>query len=177
MLGILAKLFGGSKSDKDVKKLQPIVAQVNRFYDEYQSLSNDDLRNKTQEFRARIKEHLTNIDQQIADKKAEADSVEDIQAREGIYNEVDKLVKKRDEQIEEILNIILPEAFAVVKETAHRFKDNTEIVANATEMDIELANTRKHIRIRKTSHHFVHRIPGRPSWPASRPSGGRGSLP
>ncbi len=147
MLGILAKLFGGSKSDKDVKKLQPIVAQVNRFYDEYQSLSNDDLRNKTQEFRARIKEHLTNIDQQIADKKAEADSVEDIQAREGIYNEVDKLVKKRDEQIEEILNIILPEAFAVVKETAHRFKDNTEIVANATEMDIELANTRKHIRI------------------------------
>ncbi len=147
MLGILAKLFGGSKSDKDVKKLQPIVAQVNRFYEEYQSLSNDDLRNKTQEFRARIKEHLANIDQQIADKKAEADNVEDIQAREGIYNEVDKLVKKRDEQIEEILNAIQPEAFAVVKETAHRFKDNTEIVATATDLDTELANTRKHIRI------------------------------
>jgi len=147
MLGILSKLFGGSKSDKDVKKLQPIVVQVNRFYDEYRSLSNDDLRNKTQEFRARIKEHLSGIDQQIAEKKAEADNVEDIQAREGIYNEVDKLVKKRDEQIEEILNLILPEAFAVVKETAHRFKDNTEIVATATEMDIELANTRKHIRI------------------------------
>jgi preprotein translocase subunit SecA len=64
---------------------------------------------------------------QIAEKKAEAEeeNVEDIHAREEIYNEVDKLVKKRDEQIEEILKEILPEAFAVVKETARRFKENT----------------------------------------------------
>ncbi len=149
MIGILAKLFGGSKSDKDVKKLQPIVAQANRFFNELQSISNDELRNKTQEFRARIQEHLSDIDQQIADKKAEADveNADDIQARELVYNEVDKLVKKRDEQIEEILNIILPEAFAVIKESARRFKDNTEVVATATQLDIELAETRKHIRI------------------------------
>ena len=149
MIGFLSKIFGGSKSDKDVKKIQPLVTDINRFYDQYQSLSNDQLRNKTQEFRARIHAHLTDIDSQIAGKKAEAESgnADDIQAREGIYNEVDKLVKKRDEQIEEVLREILPEAFAVVKETAHRFKDNTEISATATDLDRDLAATKAHIRI------------------------------
>ena len=149
MIGLLSKIFGGSKSDKDVKKVQPAVAEINRFYTAYQSLSNDQLRNKTQEFRQRIQEHLADIDQQIADKKAEADSdnEEDIQSRETIYNEVDKLVKKRDEQIEEALRNVLPEAFAVVKETARRFRDNEEIVATATDLDRELAAEKSHIRI------------------------------
>jgi preprotein translocase subunit SecA len=149
MIGFLSKIFGGSKSDKDVKKIQPLVTEINRYYNEYQSLSNDQLRNKTQEFRSRIQAHLTDIDAQIASKKAEADldNEEDIQARETIYNEVDKLVKKRDEQIEEVLKAILPEAFAVVKETAHRFKDNTEMVATATDLDRELAEEKPHIRI------------------------------
>lgn len=149
MIGILAKLFGGSKSDKDVKKLQPIVVQVNRHYDEMQSLSNDELRNKTQEFRARIQDHLSDIDQEIANRKAEADSQdrEDIHTREAIYNEIDKLIKKRDEQIEEILNMILPEAFAVMKETARRFKENEEIVSTATDHDRALAPYRNNMRI------------------------------
>lgn len=147
MIGILSKLFGGSKSDKDVKKLQPIVAQVNRHYAELASLSNDELRGKTQEFRARIQDHLSDIDQQIAELKGEALNIEDVHAREGVYNDVDKLVKRRDEQIEEILNIILPEAFAVVKETSRRFKENPEMVATATELDRELAPFRKHMRI------------------------------
>jgi len=149
MIGFLSKIFGGSKSDKDVNKIQPVVTEINRFYDQYQALSNDQLRNKTLEFRSRIQSHLADVDAQIAGKKAEADSdnAEDIQERETIYNEVDKLVKKRDEQIEEVLRSILPEAFAVVKETAHRFKDNTEIIATATELDKELATEKKHIRI------------------------------
>ncbi len=149
MIGFLSKIFGGSKSDKDVKRLQPMVTETNKFFAQYQSLSNDQLRGKTQEFRQRIKEHLTAIDQQIADKKSESDSVasDDIHLRESIYNEVDKLVKQRDEQIEEILKIILPEAFAVVKETARRFKENTQMVATATELDRFLATSRKHITI------------------------------
>lgn len=149
MINFLSKLFGGSKSDKDVKKLEPIVAQINGFFAEYASLTNDELRAKTQEFRARIQEHLADIDQQIADKKAEADNESggDIQVREEIYNEADKLIKKRDEQIEQILNAILPEAFAVIKETARRFKDNPEIVATATDMDREFAHMRPHTRI------------------------------
>src|SRR5262249_33840166 len=125
MINFLSKIFGGSKSDKDVKRTQPFVDEINRYYEEYHSLSNDQLRNKTQEFGHPTREYLTEIDQKIADKKAEADTdnTEDIQSRETIYNEVDKLVKKRDEQIEEILREILPEAFAVVKETARRFKE------------------------------------------------------
>ncbi len=149
MIAFLSKLFGGSKSDKDVKKLQPIVGQINRFFSEMSALSNDELRNKTQEFRTRIQEYLSGIDQQIAERKAEADAlhVEDIHAREEIYNEVDKLRKKRDEQIEEVLNSILPEAFAVIKEAARRFKENPEMVATATEHDRSLAPMRKHMRI------------------------------
>ncbi|MBE2288286.1 MAG: preprotein translocase subunit SecA [Chitinophagaceae bacterium] len=149
MIAFLSKLFGGSKSDKDVKKLQPIVGQINRFFSEMGALSNDELRNKTQEFRARIQEYLSGIDQQIAERKAEADAlhVEDIHAREEIYNDVDKLRKKRDEQIEEVLNSILPEAFAVIKEAARRFKENPEMVATATEHDRSLAPARKHMRI------------------------------
>lgn len=149
MLSLLSKLFGGSKSDKDVKKLQPIVGEVNSFYANLSSLTNDELRNKTHEFRARIREHLTEIDKEIADKKAEADnqSADDIQAREAIYNDVDKLIKKRDEQIEEVLRSIQAEAFAVVKETARRFKENSEIIATATEHDRHLAPTRPHMRI------------------------------
>jgi preprotein translocase subunit SecA len=149
MIGILSKIFGGNKSDKDVKKIQPVVAETNRYYAEYQSLSNDELRGKTVEFRERIAEHLKDIDQQIADKKAEADTdnEEDIQSREAIYNEVDKLIKKRDEQIEEVLRSIMPQAFAVVKETAHRFKDSTELVSAATELDRWLATQKQNVRI------------------------------
>ncbi len=149
MIGFISKLFGGSKSDKDVKKIQPLVGEINRFFAEYQSLSNDQLRNKTQEFRQRIQEHLVDIDAQIAEKKAESEvgDVDDIQSREAIYNEVDKLVKKRDEQIEEVLRAMLPEAFAVVKETARRFKENPEMVATATDLDRNLATFKKHVRI------------------------------
>ena len=149
MIGILSKIFGGNKSDKDVKKLNPVVAEVNRHFASYQQLSNDDLREKTQEFRYRISEHLKDIDKQIADKKAEAetDNEEDIQSREAIYNDVDKLIKKRDEQIEEVLRIIQPEAFAVVKETARRFKENTELVSTATELDKWLATHKTNVRI------------------------------
>ena len=147
MIAFLSKLFGGSKSEKDVKAIQPLVGEINSFYNSYSSLSNDELRNKTHEFRGRIQDYLAAIDQQIADKKAEADQIEDIHEREAIYNDADKLVKTRDTQIEEILKEILPEAFAVVKETARRFKDNTELVSTATDLDRELAVGKPHIII------------------------------
>ena len=147
MIGFLSKLFGGSKSDKDVKAIQPVVADINRAYESMRSLSNDELRNKTQEFRARIQAHLADIDAEIAAKKAEAEQMDDVQARETVYNEADKLVKRRDEQIEVVLKEILPEAFAVVKETSRRFKENSDVVSTATELDKELAIDREHITI------------------------------
>src|ERR1700754_692269 len=105
MIGFLSKLFGGNKSDKDVKRIQPLVARINTAYAALQPLSHDQLRNKTQDFRKRIHEHLADIDKQIAAKKAEADGQvdADLNNREAIYEEVDKLVKTRDEKIEEVL--------------------------------------------------------------------------
>ncbi|MCB0696043.1 MAG: preprotein translocase subunit SecA [Chitinophagaceae bacterium] len=149
MIGFLSKIFGGSKSDKDVKKLTPIVTEINKYYKELHNLTNDQLRNKTVEFRNTIREYLADIDAEIAAKKAEGDDHPDadLHAREAIYDEVDKMSKRRDELLEEVLLKILPEAFAVVKETARRFKDNAELAATATDLDRELAVNKEHINI------------------------------
>lgn len=149
MLGFLSKMFGGSKSEKDIKTIQPIVQQINQHFAAYQSLSNDQLRNKTQEFRQRIKAHLQKIDDEIAglNKQAEELPFSDINGKDVIYQEVDKLIKDRDKQIEVVLKELLPEAFAVVKETARRFKENTELVATATQLDRDLSVKKDYIRI------------------------------
>jgi preprotein translocase subunit SecA len=149
MAGILSKLFGGNKSEKDVKQITPYVGTINEFFTQYQSLSNDELRAKTQEFKTRIQEHLSETDTAITAKKQEADQLSalDIAGRDLIYQEVDKMKKDRDKEIENILQEILPEAFAVVKETAHRFKDNTELVSTATELDRTLSTKKDYIRI------------------------------
>ncbi|RYY47663.1 MAG: preprotein translocase subunit SecA, partial [Chitinophagaceae bacterium] len=149
MLGIISKLFGGSKSEKDVKHIMPLVEKANRYFTEYQSLSNDQLRNKTNEFKERIGQHLQGIDATIAAKKndAEALPLNDINGRDAIYKEVDDLKKTRDQQIEEILKELLPEAFAVVKETGRRFKENEVVVSTATELDRELAAKKDHVSI------------------------------
>jgi preprotein translocase subunit SecA len=149
MLQFISRLFGGSKSEKDVKQIQPVVAKINEWFQQYQSISNDELRGKTADFKARIKAHLGDIDKEIAAKQAEADALAEtaIHEKDAIYQEVDKLKKARDKKIEEILEKILPEAFAVVKETARRFKENTQIVAQATELDRELSVKKPYIKI------------------------------
>ncbi|MBK8606899.1 MAG: preprotein translocase subunit SecA [Chitinophagaceae bacterium] len=149
MLGFISKLFGGSKSEKDVKKIEHYVGKVNGFFNSYSSLSNDQLRNKTQEFRQRIKEHLSEIDEEIKAKNTSAEELpfNDLMGKDAIYQQVDKLKKDRDKKIEEVLEELLPEAFAVVKETARRFKESTEIVSTATEMDRDLSVKKKGIII------------------------------
>lgn len=149
-MGLLSVLFGGNKSDKDVKAIRPYVAKINSFYEQYASLSNDELRDKTVEFKARINEGLISIDEQINKKKAEADSLEssDISGRDDIYRQVDDLKKDRDKQLEVILLDLLPEAFAVVKETARRFKDNPELESTATELDKTFSLTKDYITIK-----------------------------
>lgn len=141
MFGFVSKIFGGSKSEKDAKKLQPVVQKTNQFFAEYQSLSNDALRGKTQEFRQRIRERLASVDKEIAELKAKAEALShtELVEKDNIYNQADALVKDRDKEIEKILDEIMPEAFAVVKETARRFKENTEMVSAATDLDRELS--------------------------------------
>jgi preprotein translocase subunit SecA len=149
MAGFLSKLFGGSKSEKDVKKITPQVAKINQYFSQYQTLSNDALRSKTADFKARIQQHLQTIDEQISAKKAEAEAlpIDQINERDVIFQSVDALVKDRDKKIEEILQEILPEAFAVVKETSRRFSTNSLLVSQATDLDRKLAVTKEYITI------------------------------
>ena len=150
MLKFITKLFGSSKSEKDVQKILPIVEKANSFFASYANLTNDELRGKTTEFKQRIQNHLVAIDAQIAEKKQIADALSDteIHKRDAIYKEVDVLNKERDEKIEEVLAEIQPEAFAVVKETARRFSTNEELVATATPLDREFSVKKDYISIK-----------------------------
>jgi len=149
MLGFLNKLLGGSKSEKDVKQIQPYVGQINRFFEEYESLSNDALRSKTAEFRQRLAEGMADIDRQIADKKAEAEelSAEALSEKDAIYQQADAMLKDRNAQLEKLLMAILPEAFATIKAAALRFSQNATLESTATPLDRELAVAKKHIAI------------------------------
>jgi preprotein translocase subunit SecA len=147
MLKFINKLFGGSKSEKDVKKMSPVIDQINQYFQSYQSISNDELRAKTTDFRKRIATHVSAITEQIANLKSEAETTLDIHAKSDIYKQVDALVKTRDSQLEEVLLQILPEAFAVVKAASQRFKDHTELRSTATELDRDLAVRKEYIRI------------------------------
>jgi preprotein translocase subunit SecA len=158
-------MFGSSKSEKDIKGILPLVAVINQHFASYQSLSNDQLRKKTQEFRQRIKEHLSQIDKEIADinKQGEDLPFSDINGKDTLYQQVDKLKKDRDQQIEQVLKDLLPEAFAVVKETARRFTNNTELRATATELDKTLSvKTEKRDYIRIEGDEVIYKN----SWPA-----------
>ena len=136
----ITKLFGGSKSERDVKEIMPYVKSTNEFFEKYKSLSHDELRNKTQEFRARIAEYISAETEEIKNLKtaAEAEDV-DVEEQERMFNEVDEIEKKSLKKMEEILLEILPEAFAVVKETARRFTENKEITVTATQLDRDLS--------------------------------------
>jgi preprotein translocase subunit SecA len=110
-------------------------------------LSHDGLRNRTNEFRARIADHLSGIDADIKSIKEEADSTEDFNRKEELFKESDELVKERDKHLEEVLKEILPEAFAVVRETARRFSANETITVTATDHDREIAAKKAHVTI------------------------------
>ncbi|MDI9365539.1 MAG: preprotein translocase subunit SecA [Flavobacterium sp.] len=149
MLKFISKLLGGNKSEKDVAQIKPIVEKINQYFQQYQSLTNDELRSKTQEFKSRIKEHLKDIDATIVKKQEEAEALpaSDIHVKDSIYQEVDKLKKERDKQLEDALKAILAEAFAVIKEAARRFKENETIVTTATELDRELGVKKDYVTI------------------------------
>jgi preprotein translocase subunit SecA len=141
------KAFVGDKSEKDVKAIQPIITKIKSFEGALQALSHDELRAKTAEFKAKIQNARAEKDAKIASLKQDAEQTQDIDAREDIYAEIDKIEKEAYEISEKVLNEILPEAFAVVKETARRFKDNTTITVTATPKDRELSATKPYINI------------------------------
>lgn len=148
MFNFLAKIFGGSKSEKDVKELQPLVARINEFYEQYRSLSNDQLRANTTDFRNRISEYVQEITQSVIELKAEAESSEvSFDAKEDIYKQIDGLEKERDKKLEEVLKTILPEAFATIKECARRFTESKQLEASASDLDRKLSTKKDFVKI------------------------------
>ncbi|TKK69283.1 preprotein translocase subunit SecA [Ilyomonas limi] len=149
MIGFLSKLLGGNKSEKDVKQMLPLVKQINEHFQQYETLTNDELRGKTVEFRQRIQEYVKPVDDEILSLQKQAEELDesDIQTKDAIYKDIDELKKDKDKKLEEVLEQILPEAFAVVKETARRFTNNTELVSTATELDRELSVRKNYITI------------------------------
>jgi preprotein translocase subunit SecA len=122
---------------------------INGHFEAYKTLSHDQLRNKTEEFKFRIKTHLESIDQVIAEAQnnAEALDIADLLGKDAIYQEIDKLKKDRDQALEQVLWTILPEAFAVVKEAARRFTENEALTATATDMDRDLSVKKEYVTI------------------------------
>lgn len=147
LLNSILKAFVGDKSQKDIKAIQPLINKIKSFEGALTPLSNDELRAKTIYFKEKIREARVDKDAKIASYKLEVEKTEDLDAREDIYASIDALEKEAYELSEKVLMDLLPEAFAVVKETARRFKENTSITVTATPLDRELSATKSYITI------------------------------
>ncbi|WP_295334465.1 preprotein translocase subunit SecA [Flavobacterium sp.] len=147
LINSILKVFVGDKSQKDVKATQPYINKIKALEPVLAALSHDELRAKTAEFKAKIKQARAKQDAEIEAKKVEAENTSDIDKREDIYNAIDALEKEAYQISEKVLDEILPEAFAVVKETARRFKENSSITVTATPKDRELSATKSYITL------------------------------
>ncbi|MHC1776568.1 MAG: preprotein translocase subunit SecA [Lentimicrobium sp.] len=148
MLSFLKKMLG-SKSDKDIREINPVLEKIKQVYPLIEKLTNDELRHKTIEFKDKITVATAEKESAIAGLKEqiETDSEMDMDDKEKIYHEIDNLANQSYAITQEVLNEILPEAFAVVKETARRFKENEIIEVTATQMDRDMAAVKAHVEI------------------------------
>ena len=147
IINSLIKLFVGDKAKNDLKSIQPLVEKIKAYATELEHISNDELRGKTIAFKEKIKEARATFDAQIADLQAQANATEDIDKKEDLYTEIDKLSAEAYQASEKVLNDILPEAFATMKETARRFATNETISVTATPRDRELSATHEYVTI------------------------------
>jgi preprotein translocase subunit SecA len=144
----ISKIFG-TKSEKDIKALNPFVDATNQEFKRLNSLSNDDFRAKTQELKDYINQKLAYIDNEVSSLRSSTETKEDmtIDEKEVIFKKIDELELKRNIELEEVLIEVLPKAFAIVKETAKRFKENSQLEVTASHLDRELAIKKTHIEI------------------------------
>lgn len=147
LLDSVLKVFVGDKSKKDISEIQPIVDQIKKYEAEMEQLSLDALRAKSDAFRVKIKEDQKDIQSQIDALTQEAEVEEDIDKKEDIYGQIDALKDERYEVEKKTLDEILPEAFAVVKETAKRFVENETLTVTATPFDRELSANKEYVTL------------------------------
>ncbi len=146
-LDSVLKVFVGDKSKQDVKAIYPIVNQVKTYEKALESLSHDELRAKTSYFKSKIAESRQPLNDTIDKLQREAEETEDIDAREDIYQEIDRIKVDIYKITEDTLNDLLPEAFAVIKETAKRFVKNTSISVTANTFDREISGTKTYVTL------------------------------
>ncbi|HPR33793.1 MAG TPA: preprotein translocase subunit SecA, partial [Prolixibacteraceae bacterium] len=152
---ILGGLFG-TKSDRDIKEVSPVVERIKQEYGRIEQLSNDALREETQKLKQQIYEAVKAEEEEMAELKEKAEEV-DIEESEKMYDRIDKLVGIIDEKLEAVLNEVLPVAFSIVKETARRFKENEELEVSAREWDRDLAARHDHVAIRDDKAYWKNR--------------------
>ncbi|WP_149304810.1 preprotein translocase subunit SecA [Pareuzebyella sediminis] len=146
-LNSVLKVFVGDKSEKDVKAMQPLVEQIKSYEKELEQISHDGLRNKTLSFKAKIAEDINHLTDHIKALEDEVKVSNDIDKNEDIYTEIDKLKEEAYKITEGTLNEILPEAFAVVKETAKRFANNETLTVAASEFDRKISGTKEYVKL------------------------------
>ncbi len=148
MLKLIAKIFG-TKSQRDIKSVEPLVKETVQEFEKLASLSNDQLRAKTKEIQNTINEELKDIDAQLAALHKEiADRPEmDLTEKESVFAQIDKLEGDRNKELEKVLLKVLPRAFAIVRDTARRFKENDYLEVTAQDFDIQLSATHPNVTI------------------------------
>ncbi|HRX68974.1 MAG TPA: preprotein translocase subunit SecA, partial [Tenuifilaceae bacterium] len=141
-------LFFGDKAKRDMQELMPYVQKIKDVYPRFTKLSHDELRAESQKLKEKVRGYIADDLNKVEEMKAKMESDEiGYEEKEDLYNDVDKLKKRIDEKIEEILNEVLPEAFAIVKETARRFTENETIEVTASEFDKNLAAKKDFVTI------------------------------
>lgn len=146
LVDIIKKVFG-SKSERDMKQVKPILEKVLAAYKDIDKLSNDELRARTEELKKKIREREEPFEKRIAEIKEHLESDIPVSEKEKLATESDKLVKEEDEEIEKVLNEILPEAFAIMKSTARRFAQNPVVEVTANDFDRDLSTSRDFVKI------------------------------
>ena len=149
MIGFLSKIFG-NKSQRDLKEVMPFVNEAKVVYETMKTLSNDELRAKTIEFRAEIRSAIEKEEGELQELRTRIENEYDmpVEEKESIYKRIELLEKTSYDKTQAVLNKILPEAFAVVKETARRFAENDEVEVTATDRDRDLSIVRESVTIR-----------------------------
>jgi len=156
IINSILKVFVGDKSERDIKAIKPLIEKIKTYEGALGSLSNDELRAKTIFFKEKIQQSRADQDAKIASYKEEIEKTQDIDKRESIYASIDSLEKEAYTNSEKCLMDILPEAFAVVKETARRFKESETVVVTATEQDRIFAESKPYVTIVGDQAHWAN---------------------
>jgi preprotein translocase subunit SecA len=141
-------LFLGNKYERDLKEINPYIDKIHTEFDKLKNLSNDGLRDLTQEVRQEILDSIGAEETEIKTLREKAENEEDVYLKEEIYNAIDKIEKQINEKLELKLDQLVPKGFAIVKETAKRFKENSTLEVTARQFDRDLAATRESVTIK-----------------------------